>query len=72
MNVPLCVGGVRASPNHPTSPPPPPPTQPSLVLGLKICNISQQQILNGERFKITHGKKKCIKSCSKTRLGVEK
>ena len=70
----LCVweelGPPRTIPPPPR--PPPPPTQPSLVLGLKICNISQQQILNGERFKITNGKKKCIKSCSKTRLGVEK
>ena len=56
MNVPLCLGGVRASPNHP-----PPPTQPSLVLGLKICNVSQQQILNGERFKINKRKDKMHK-----------
>ena len=60
MNVPLCVGGVWASPNHPTSPPPP-PTQPSLGLGLKICNVSQQQILNGERFKINKRKDKMHK-----------
>ena len=59
MNVPLCVGGVRASPNHPTSPSP--PTQPSLVLGLKICHVSQQQILNGERFKINKRKDKMHK-----------
>ena len=56
----LCVWE-ELGPPRTIPPPPPPPTQPSLGLGLKICNVSQQQILNGERFKINKRKDKMHK-----------